>query len=92
MSTLAAALLATALASTEPGPVLELGSRVTGNQEQPRVLYILPWQAPDGPESLYQDVAHNINDLYAPVKRESFQRELELREKFDAAQQRDAQP
>ncbi len=92
MSTLAAAMLATAIVSSEPGPVLELGSRVTGNQEQPRVLYILPWQAPDGPDSLYQEVTHNINDLYAPVKRESFRRELELREKFDAAQHRDIQP
>lgn len=92
MSTLAAVLIATALGSAEANPVVELGSRVTGNQEQPRVLYILPWQAPDGPESLYQDIAHNINDLYAPVKRESFQRELELRERFDAAENGIVQP
>ena len=86
MSTLATVLLASALAGEGANPVVELGSRVTGNQEQPRVLNIVPWQAPDGPDSLYQDLAHSIDDLYMPVKRESFQRELKLRQELDSVQ------
>lgn len=72
--------------------MVELGTRVTGNQEQPRVLNILPWQAPAGPESLYQDLASAIDDLYLPVKRESFQRELRLRQELDAAQDSSSEP
>jgi hypothetical protein len=63
--------------------VVELGARVTGNQEQPRVLYIVPWQAPDGPDSLYRDIGSRIDKLFDPVDRESFKRELHLLEQFE---------
>ena len=79
MNTLAVILVAAALAKSDPLPVVEMGTRVTGNQEQPRVLYIVPWQPADGPDSLYRDLSSQIDDLLEPVEREAFQRELQLR-------------
>ncbi len=78
MNPLALVLVAAALAKGDPAQVVEMGTRVTGNQEQPRVLYIVPWQPADGPDSLYQDFSSQIDDLLDPVERESFQRELLL--------------
>jgi len=33
-------------------PEITLSTTVTGNQEQPKVIYIIPWQAPVGTEAL----------------------------------------
>jgi hypothetical protein len=92
MSGVVVALLGAALAGAAGNSVVEMGTRVTGNQEQPKVLYIVPWQPPDGPQSLYQDIGSRIDDLYAPVARETFQRELSLREQFEQLRKDTATP
>ncbi len=56
---------------------INLQTTVTGNQEQPRVLYILPWQSP-APEDV--DFASFSNDqrvIFEHVEREELRRELE---------------
>ena len=83
MSTLILALATAALTSAADGHVVEMGTQVTGNQEQPKVLYIVPWQAPDGPDVLYRDISSRIDDLLEPLDRDSFRRELDLRQQFE---------
>ena len=56
--------------------VLNLESTFQGNREQPRVLYIVPWQQPDGPPELERPISGDIDQLFEPIDRTSFQREL----------------
>jgi hypothetical protein len=65
---------------------VELRSTITGNQEQPKVLYIVPWQAPGGADHLAQPLQPMLQDVFATVDRAEFRRELRYREeasKFD---------
>jgi hypothetical protein len=56
-----------------------LHSTITGNQEQPKVLYIVPWQPPGGADRLSQPLQPLLDDVFAPVDRAEFQRELKYR-------------
>lgn len=56
-----------------------LHSTITGNQEQPKVLYIVPWQPPGGADQLMQPVQPLLDDVFAPIDRAEFQRELKYR-------------
>lgn len=71
---LAVAQLATAQESNDK--VLNLEGTFQGNREQPRVLYIVPWQQPDGPPELERPISGDIDQLFEPIDRTSFQREL----------------
>ncbi len=57
-----------------------LRSTVSGNQEQPRVMYIVPWQQPDAAE--FDFALHNgiAEDLFTPLDRDEFLRGLAWRE------------
>lgn len=59
---------------------VELHSTITGNQEQPKVLYIVPWQGPAGVDQLNQGLQPIVSDVFAPVDRREFQRELKYRD------------
>lgn len=41
--------------ATEP-EIVELESTITGSQEQPRVIYIVPWQQPGGAKTMAQQI------------------------------------
>lgn len=86
---LAAFLAAFSIGSAyaEQEAVVVLQSTVTGNQEQPKVLYIVPWQQPDGPESLYRPLTSLVDDVFQPVERVEFVRELNYRQMLADAQQ-----
>ena len=60
--------------------VVVLRSTVKGNQEQPRVMYIVPWHRPGDNSLEYQPMDNLVNDLLTPVDRDEFTRELEYRE------------
>lgn len=67
-------------------PDLSLHGKVTGNQEQPRVMYILPWQQA-GHVHFEQDFnAPLADDLFAPLDPEEFVRDLNYRAVPAAAQ------
>jgi hypothetical protein len=66
-----------------------LHSTITGNQEQPKVLYIVPWQPPGGVDRLQQPVQSLLGDVFAPIDRGEFRRELKYRA---AAHEEQAQP
>lgn len=62
-----------------------LRSTVTGNQEQPKVLYIVPWQQADTPELVYQPLQSLVSDVFAQKERAEFLRELHYRELISAS-------
>lgn len=62
-----------------------LRSTVTGNQEQPKVLYIVPWQQAGTPELIYRPLQTLVEGVFDEVDREEFLRELRYREKINAA-------
>ena len=73
-------------AMAEDEALVVLRSTVKGNQEQPKVLYIVPWQQPGGPENLYQPLESLVNDVFNPVERVEFVRELRYRKMLSDAQ------
>ncbi len=76
-------LLSAATAAQEP--VVTLRATVTGNQEQPRVMYILPWQPPEARDYEYEPAQALADDLFRRVDRDEFVRELEYREALGSA-------
>jgi hypothetical protein len=56
---------------------LELGrTEITGNQELPKVLYIVPWQKSDPGDLMGRPVNSLLDDVLAPVDREEFLRQV----------------
>lgn len=58
--------------------VVNLSTTVTGNQEQPTVLYIVPWQPADDKAILYQPVNSRLNNLFGHVERPEHRRQVEF--------------
>ena len=57
---------------------LELSrTEVTGNQELPKVLYIVPWQKSDPGDLMGKPVNTLLDEVLAPVDREEFIRQVE---------------
>ena len=57
---------------------LELGrTEITGNQELPKVLYIVPWQKADPGDLTGKPVNSLIDEVLAPLDREEFVRQVE---------------
>ena len=57
---------------------LELGrTEITGNQELPKVLYIVPWQKSDPGDLTGKPVNSLIDEVLAPLDREEFVRQVE---------------
>lgn len=65
--------------STDSSNELNLESKITGNKELPKILYIVPWATPPGPGQVDPLVPHSGNvfqRIYAPVERVELQRRL----------------
>ncbi len=74
-----ATIAATIRQPSSPGVMdeLELGrTEITGNQELPKVLYIVPWQKSDPGDLLGRPVNTLLNEVLAPVDREEFIRRV----------------
>ncbi len=57
---------------------LELGrTEITGNQELPKVLYIVPWQKSDPGDLMGKPVNTLLDEVLAPLDREEFLRQVE---------------
>jgi hypothetical protein len=62
-----------------------LHTTVSGNQEQPKVMYILPWQKP-GDVQLEQEFSAGLaGELFVPQDRDEFMRQLNYQAMLDAA-------
>ena len=59
--------------------VMELGrTEITGNQELPTVLYIVPWQKAEPGELTGKPVNTLIDEVLAPLDREEFTRQVDF--------------
>jgi len=56
---------------------ITLQTTITGNQEQPRVLYILPWQSPTTTNVDFESIDNEQKAVFDHVEREELRRELE---------------
>lgn len=56
---------------------ISLQTTITGNQEQPRVLYILPWQSPTATDVDFESLDNEQKAVFGHVEREELRRELE---------------
>jgi len=62
---------------------ISLQTTVTGNQEQPRVMYILPWQSPLSPDLDIEMLDSQQEAVFGHVEREELQRSMEAAGEFD---------
>ena len=78
-------------AAPEPGKkmvesaTINLRTTVTGSQEQPRVLYIMPWQSPETPELGIQTLSTQADAVFGHIEREELVRKLEASGELDSA-------
>jgi hypothetical protein len=98
------ALVATVAAEDVPAPVadtpriaavqrdtLDLDTTsVTGNQELPKVLYIVPWKDADAGDLAGKPAQSLLDEVLAPIDREVFQRQLRYFEQLHAGDGGDA--
>ncbi len=64
---------------------INLRTTVTGNQEQPRVMYILPWQSPTSPDLEMEMLSSQQEAVFGHVERDEMQRSLEAAGEWDDA-------
>ena len=62
--------------------VVNITDTITGNQEQPKVLYIVPWQPADDDSILYQPLSRQIGDTFAHVERSEHRRQMKFLEEI----------
>ncbi len=56
---------------------ISLQTTITGNQEQPKVLYILPWQSPQTATVDFEPLYNQQKAVFNHVERDELRRELE---------------
>jgi hypothetical protein len=61
---------------------ISLQTTITGNQEQPKVLYILPWQSPQTESVDFEPLDNQQKALFNHVERDELRRELETAEEL----------
>ena len=65
---------------------LELGTTtITGNQELPKVMYIVPWKHPEAGDLRGKPLQSLVDEALAPVDREVFNREINYFQALQAA-------
>lgn len=62
---------------------ISLRTTVTGNQEQPLVMYILPWQSPDSPEFDLEMQSSQADAVFGHIEREEMNRQLDSAGELD---------
>lgn len=62
--------------------VMTLRSTVKGNQEQPKVLYVIPWQAAPKTDFDYKPDARLLDSVFEQVDRDEFLREINYRQQI----------
>lgn len=58
--------------------IITLESTVVGSQEQPKVLYIIPWKQADSLQRLDSSLPQTIGDVFAHKDYRELQREIRL--------------
>jgi len=76
-------ILLASMAVRSEEAVVTLRSTVTGSQDQPKVMYLLPWQQPGDAEFEYRMRGSFADELFAPLDRDEFVRGLEYQVLLD---------
>ena len=67
---------------------LELGrTEITGNQELPKVLYIVPWKKSDPGDLIGRPINTLLDEVLAPIDREEFIRQVKYYEDLSGEKQ-----
>lgn len=64
------------------------GTKIRGNQELPKVLYIVPWQEAEVPDLSQPPLQSLIDEALTPVDREVFQRKIRYYDALSAQKAR----
>lgn len=64
------------------------GTKIHGNQELPKVLYIVPWQDAKAPNLSQPPLKSLIDEALTPVDREVFQRKIRYYDALSAQKKR----
>ncbi|WP_299594263.1 hypothetical protein [uncultured Microbulbifer sp.] len=67
-----------ALAQDEGGEVITLESTIIGSQEQPKVLYIIPWKQANSLEKIESTLPNAIHHRFQHQEYSELQREIKL--------------
>ena len=60
--------------------IIKLEQTIRGNQEQPKVLTIVPWQSPKTKKALPSPIVERINKKFVPLQREVLKRQIHILE------------
>jgi hypothetical protein len=74
---LASGFLTHSVSAQEP-VVIKLQETIRGNQEQPKVLTIVPWQSPKAKQALPSPIIERINKKFVPLQREELKLQLQI--------------
>jgi hypothetical protein len=66
-----------------------LQSTVKGNQEQPKVLYIMPWQKADRVKLNYAPMQGIAGEVFSAIDRDEFLREVKYKQQLSVKAQSD---
>ncbi|WP_232787786.1 hypothetical protein [Paraglaciecola sp. MB-3u-78] len=66
--------------------VIQLEETIRGNQEQPKVLTIVPWQSPKTKQALPSPIVDRINKSFVPLQREELKRQIHILNKKNIPQ------
>lgn len=71
--------LAVASMAVSAEQIINIESTITGSQEQPKVISIVPWQKPEDPNYFGREISNlgNMHVEFKPMDRAVFVRELE---------------
>lgn len=74
---LSAALVFSAVSFAAEPQIITIQTKITGSQEQPRVISIVPWQSIEEPNYIGEDLVFEpIDDVYLPIHRNEFRKEI----------------
>ncbi|WP_226664428.1 hypothetical protein [Microbulbifer aggregans] len=71
-------------AQEESGEVITLESTIIGSQEQPKVLYIIPWKQAASLERVESTLPHAITHTFQHQEYSELQREIKLLQPTEA--------
>lgn len=66
--------------------VVTMSTTIVGNQEQPKVLYIVPWQPATDITILSLPVTSLMSDVFDHIDREEHRREIQFIEALDGTE------
>ena len=77
-------MLCSVLTYAQDDETVTLGTTVSGNQEQPKVLYIVPWKEARDDTILYQGLdGGDIGDVFGHVERSKHRRQIQFLNELD---------